>query len=203
MIELVLSKNASIPSHPFPWNGIAGIALSSVAAGPTAVIERTEWFRVLAFLSFAICIDQACACLTLTLWQPFLSEPHSQVLLGTTGLGTLVFKTFSKVCELQVIAYGISINLVEVTWKSKIKQQFPNPNDYSSFMGDFSTATGAVTFTMMILSRWIFKKFGWGVAALITPTVLLVTGMPWTFESNLPFTAAAAPNLLMHLVHQF
>jgi AAA family ATP:ADP antiporter len=46
-----------------------------------------------------------------------------------------------------VVAYGISINLVEVTWKSKIKAQFPNPNDYSSFMGDFSTATGAVTFT--------------------------------------------------------
>lgn len=43
----------------------------------------------------------------------------------------------------QVVSYGISINLVEVTWKSKIKQQFPNPNDYSSFMGDFSSATGA------------------------------------------------------------
>lgn len=82
---------------------------------------------------------------------------------------------------LQVVAYGISINLVEVTWKSKIKAQFPNPNDYSSFMGDFSTATGAVTFTMMILSRYIFRYFGWGTAALITPTVLLITGkcMPW------------------------
>jgi len=45
----------------------------------------------------------------------------------------------------QVVAYGISINLVEVTWKSKIKAQFPNPNDYSAFMGDFS-------------SRFIFRK---------------------------------------------
>lgn len=44
-----------------------------------------------------------------------------------------------------------------VTWKSKIKAQYPNPNDYSAFMGDFSTATGAVTFTMMILSRYIFR----------------------------------------------
>ena len=43
---------------------------------------------------------------------------------------------------LQVVSYGISINLVEVTWKGRIKQQFPNPNDYSSFMGDFSSATG-------------------------------------------------------------
>ena len=43
---------------------------------------------------------------------------------------------------MQVVSYGISINLVEVTWKSKIKAQFPNPNDYSAFMGEFSTATG-------------------------------------------------------------
>ena len=78
----------------------------------------------------------------------------------------------------QVVAYGISINLVEVTWKSKIKAQFPNPNEYSSFMGDFSSCTGAVTFLMMLLSRTIFKRYGWGVAALITPTVLLITGMP-------------------------
>lgn len=76
-----------------------------------------------------------------------------------------------------VVAYGISINLVEVTWKSKLKAQFPSPNDYSSFMGDFSSYTGIATFSMMLLSRYIFRKYGWGVAAMITPTVLLVTGV--------------------------
>lgn len=76
-----------------------------------------------------------------------------------------------------VVAYGISINLVEVTWKSKLKAQFPSPNEYSAFMGDFSTYTGIVTFSMMLLSRYIFRKYGWGVAATITPTVLLVTGV--------------------------
>jgi AAA family ATP:ADP antiporter len=65
---------------------------------------------------------------------------------------------------------------LQVTWKSKLKEQFPNPNDYSAFMGNFSTATGAVTFVMMLISRFIFKYFGWGGAALITPTVLLATG---------------------------
>lgn len=57
-----------------------------------------------------------------------------------------------------MVAYGISINLVEVTWKSKIKAQFPNPNDYSAFMGDFSTATGAV-----VRSR-ANDRAGWGWA---------------------------------------
>ena len=76
-----------------------------------------------------------------------------------------------------VVAYGISINLVEVTWKSKLKAQFPNPNEYSAFMGNFSTATGIVTFTMMLVAKQIFSRFGWGVAALITPTMLLLTGL--------------------------
>lgn len=76
-----------------------------------------------------------------------------------------------------VVAYGISINLVEVTWKSKIKAQYPNPNDYSTFMGNFSSCTGVVTFIMMLVGRWIFKRFGWGTAAAITPTVILITGI--------------------------
>mmetsp|Transcript_39229 Transcript_39229/g.47507 ORF Transcript_39229/g.47507 Transcript_39229/m.47507 type:complete len:618 (-) Transcript_39229:564-2417(-) len=78
---------------------------------------------------------------------------------------------------LLVVAYGISINLVEVTWKGKIKAQFPNPNEYSAFMGDFSSCTGIVTFLLMLASRVIFKKYGWGVAAKITPTVLFITGV--------------------------
>jgi AAA family ATP:ADP antiporter len=90
-----------------------------------------------------------------------------------------------------VVAYGISINLVEVTWKSKIKAQFPNPNDYSAFMGDFSSCTGLVTFGMMLLSRVIFRKFGWGVAAQITPIVLLITGV--AFFGLLLFGGPIAP----------
>jgi AAA family ATP:ADP antiporter len=75
-----------------------------------------------------------------------------------------------------VIAYGMSINIVEVSWKSKLKAQFPNPNDYSEFMGAFSAATGSVTLFMMLLGRWIFKTLGWGFAALVTPSVIAVTG---------------------------
>jgi len=79
---------------------------------------------------------------------------------------------------LLVIAYGISINLVEVTWKSQLKLQYPNPNDYNHFMGLFSTIVGPVTiFMMLFVSRNIIQRFGWGVAAQITPVVLLITGV--------------------------
>ena len=91
-----------------------------------------------------------------------------------------------------VVAYGVSINLVEVTWKSKIKAQYPNPNDYSTFMGNFSSCTGVVTFIMMLVGRWIFKRFGWGTAAAITPTVILITGIIF-FALVLSGSTFAAP----------
>lgn len=77
-----------------------------------------------------------------------------------------------------VIAYGIAINLVEVTWKGQLKLQYPINNDYQAFMGQFSTITGAITiFMMLFVGGNITRRFGWKVGALITPIVLLVTGV--------------------------
>lgn len=77
-----------------------------------------------------------------------------------------------------VIAYGIAINLVEVTWKNQLKLQYPNSNDYSTFMGYFSFFTGLVTVLMMLfVGGNVIRRFGWGVAAQITPVVLLITGV--------------------------
>eukprot|EP00599_Poterioochromonas_sp_BG-1_P015722 CAMPEP_0173163758 /NCGR_PEP_ID=MMETSP1105-20130129/20116_1 /TAXON_ID=2985 /ORGANISM="Ochromonas sp., Strain BG-1" /LENGTH=275 /DNA_ID=CAMNT_0014083885 /DNA_START=978 /DNA_END=1808 /DNA_ORIENTATION=- len=76
-----------------------------------------------------------------------------------------------------VIGYGMAINIVEVTWKSKLKAAFPDPNTYSAFMGNFSTVTGIFTLLMMAASSKIFDKFGWGIAALITPITLLTSGI--------------------------
>lgn len=89
-----------------------------------------------------------------------------------------------------VIAYGISINLVEVTWKSQVKLQYPNPNDYSTFMGYFSTFTGFVTILMMLfVGGNVLRRKGWGFAASITPIVLLITGIAFfsfvIFRDNL------------------
>lgn len=77
-----------------------------------------------------------------------------------------------------VIAYGVSINLVEVTWKAQVKLQYPSPNEYNTFMGGFSQATGITTiFMMLFVGGNVIRRFGWGTAALITPVVLLLTGV--------------------------
>ncbi len=94
-----------------------------------------------------------------------------------------------------VIGYGISINLVEVTWKNQLKLQYPNPNDYSAFMGGFSRWTGIITICMMFIGGYIIRTRGWGFAASITPIVLLLTGVAFftfvLFRENLTGYIAA------------
>ncbi len=72
-----------------------------------------------------------------------------------------------------VIAYGVAINLFEVSWKGQLKLQYPNPNDYSAFMGNFSFFTGVTTIVMMFIGGYIIRKKGWGFAAMMTPKGIL------------------------------
>lgn len=90
-----------------------------------------------------------------------------------------------------VIAYGMSINIVEVTWKARLRAAYPDPNSYSAFMGNFSSATGTVTFMMMLIGRYIFRKFGWGAAAYVTPVILGLTGVG--FFSLILFSQSVSP----------
>lgn len=76
-----------------------------------------------------------------------------------------------------VLAYGISINLVEVVWKAQIKIRFPNANDYNAFMGQFSFITGVATIMLMIVGNNILRRLSWVSAAMITPFMILVTSM--------------------------
>ena len=76
-----------------------------------------------------------------------------------------------------VIGYGVSINIIEVTWKSQIKMLYPQSNDYNTFMGYFSTWTGAAALIMLFVGGDLIRRFGWGPAALVTPVVLLISGI--------------------------
>jgi AAA family ATP:ADP antiporter len=76
-----------------------------------------------------------------------------------------------------VICYGVCINLLEVTWKAQLKLQYPDPNDYNTFMGYFSMATGLTTLFMMLFIGGNLLRKSWRMTALLTPLILLITGV--------------------------
>ncbi len=76
-----------------------------------------------------------------------------------------------------VIGYGLCINLVELVWKSQLKLQYPNSNDYSAFMGQFSATTGVVTICLIMMFKGVVRRFGWFTGAIITPAILIISSL--------------------------
>lgn len=94
------------------------------------------------------------------------------------SFGYLLRSKYILCLAVLVIAYGISIQLVEVTWKSQLKLQYPNANEYVAFMGGFSQCTAILTIMMMLfVGGNVIRRFGWKTGALLTPVVLLITGV--------------------------
>jgi ATP:ADP antiporter, AAA family len=77
-----------------------------------------------------------------------------------------------------VIGFGLTINLVEVTWKANLKLQYPNPNDYQAFMGSVVSMTGLISFILsLVVGGTMMRSLGWHVCAQITPIAIGLTGM--------------------------
>lgn len=77
-----------------------------------------------------------------------------------------------------LIAYGVTINLVEVQWKHQLKIFYAgDKGGYNAFMGNYSTVTGIVTilFSLFVGSN-LLRKLSWFSAAVITPAAILVGG---------------------------
>lgn len=88
----------------------------------------------------------------------------------------LVRSRYLGCIALLVLGYGVSINLIEVVWKAQLGAQFPNENDYNTFMGYFSMSTGLAMLFIVTLGGNIIRKFGWLIAALSAPIMILITG---------------------------
>ena len=76
-----------------------------------------------------------------------------------------------------VMGYSISVSFADIVWKNQLKQQFPDPCDYSAFIGYFSSMVSILTLIFLFIGGGVVRKFGWKKAALTTPFVLLVAGV--------------------------
>ena len=94
-----------------------------------------------------------------------------------------------------VLAYGISINLVEGVWKSKIKELYPTAEAYTSYMGTFQAYQGFAAIFFMLVGSNILRRVSWTVAATFTPVMILCTGLAFfsfiVFDDSIGLQVAA------------
>lgn len=77
-----------------------------------------------------------------------------------------------------VLAYNVAINLVEVVWKNQMKQLYPNPNDYNTYMGQVMIVMAIVaTVAGFLTTSNVIRRYSWTISALIPPIIVLITGL--------------------------
>jgi ATP:ADP antiporter, AAA family len=75
-----------------------------------------------------------------------------------------------------ILAYGVSINLVEGIWKSKVRELYPTKEAYTIYMAQFQAWQGVAAIVFMIIGSNILRRVSWKTAALFTPVMILITG---------------------------
>jgi len=93
------------------------------------------------------------------------------------SLGYLLSSKYLGFIALLVVCYGVSMNIIDVTWKSQIKEYYSSPKDYSAFMGSFSIWTGIGAMILLFSTKGIVRRFGWFTGAIITPLILFSTSV--------------------------
>ncbi len=76
-----------------------------------------------------------------------------------------------------VAGCGLTMNMVEVTWKAYLKQLCPSTPEYQIYLGRVSTLVGIAAFvTALFCTGNLLKRFGWHFNAQIAPWAIGITG---------------------------
>lgn len=78
---------------------------------------------------------------------------------------------------LLVLCYNILINLVEVLWKSQIKELYPTSSAFTAFTSKITYIIGIVAvLSSFFISGNLIRRLGWRITALVTPFALIISG---------------------------
>jgi AAA family ATP:ADP antiporter len=79
---------------------------------------------------------------------------------------------------IMVIAYGLTMNLTEVTWKANLKLSFPDTGAYQGFMAKISSSVGSCSLlATLFLGGMTIRILGWRFSALLPPIVIGSTSL--------------------------
>lgn len=92
------------------------------------------------------------------------------------------------------ISYNISINFVEVTWKSQVRELYQDSLAIEHYFSQVTVYIGFLVFFIGFFGAGFVRRFSWRLSALITPIIMTVAGilffvftlsqdhLPWVME---------------------
>ena len=110
---------------------------------------------------------------------PVIQKPKKKKMSMKESIKFLASSQYLGLVTCLVVGYGLMYNFLEISWKSLVKAQYPNPLDYQRFMGNFSSLVGMTTLVVIFLGSNIIKTLGWRIGAIATPAVMSMVALPF------------------------
>jgi AAA family ATP:ADP antiporter len=101
----------------------------------------------------------------------------------------IIESRYIRLLTLLLICYGIAINLVEGPWKAEAAKIYKTPTEFAAFIGSYLSYTGILTIFFVLLGSNIVRILGWLSAAIITPLMVLITGLGFFVVANFDYAA--------------
>jgi AAA family ATP:ADP antiporter len=106
------------------------------------------------------------------------TSKKSKVKLSVWDSFKLIFSSkYLGMIAILVLSYGVSVNLIEAVWKSKVKELYVTKEGIASYLAQFQGWQGLGAIIFMLIGNNILRKVSWKTAAIITPLMMLVTGV--------------------------
>jgi ATP:ADP antiporter, AAA family len=96
----------------------------------------------------------------------------------------IISSRYIRLITILLFAYGVAINLVEGPWKSQASRIYKTPTEFAAFVGNYLSYTGILTIIFVLLGSNIVRRLGWLSAAIITPFMVLLTGLGFFCIAN-------------------
>lgn len=170
------------------FSGQAAILLSSNTFFNVIPYGKTAWEQSVLFMTFTVLIT---GLLIVGLFkylnknalkqdEPTISQvkaPKEKISLRKS-FAYLARSRYLIFIALIVLAYNLTTHIVEVVWKNQIKELHPEPSVFNAYMGQVMIWTGMIATPIAVFFSGNFlRKFSWSFSALITPIVVLITGI--------------------------
>lgn len=160
---------------------IESFTATSVSSGDNGSLIVSSMFALIASAALVMLIYRWMHLYVLTDPNLFVQKsegkaPKKAKLSVSESIKLILHSRYLGFIVILVLCYGTSINLVEGPWKDKVRELYPTQNEYADFMAKFIRWTGITTILFMILGSNILKRVSWFTSAILTPSMILVTG---------------------------
>jgi AAA family ATP:ADP antiporter len=155
IVHWITSKSGVVKNNPVEWEGmIFSFGIIIISAGFVSMML----FR---YLNHFILPQEN---------QKYIQEKKQKLKLSLKeSFSYILSSSYLGLIAIIVLGYNITLNLVEVIWKKQLTLQFPNPMEYSSFMGKFYGVMGVSAILIVLITKNVMSRFGWLYGAIITP----------------------------------